>query len=484
MKDNVAKYAPSEKITKSVGSIQAIHVKEKRGFTLVESVVLMFIFSVISLVFLQVYVVGTRLIIDSKNRLGAVALANQKMEVIRSIEYEDIGTKSWNGSSWVYGVPGGDLLQEEEVAVNNRQFHVSTFVQYVDDAFDGVSGGNPNDSTPTDYKRVRIQVAWGDADSEHVILFGSFTPNGLETAVAGGTLSVNVLHADGSGVGGASVSIQNSAKNISVNAVTDAGGNVTLPGMPAASQGYTITVSKSGFYGATTYPPYPTTSYNPVDIHATVVANTLNQFSIIMDEAVQLPLKTVNPYDEAIGNVNFGLSGGRVLGTNPSTGNSVYSLTDTSRNTNASGEYTYSDQSYGVYTFTLGSSSSSQYVFHKILPETSAVVNKIDAEPGSIQQYKIVLLDKAFASLRVTVIDSSTGSPLAGASVRLQKSDSSYDATATTDQYGLTFLPETTTPLTAGQYTLTVNATGYNEKSETITVDASLLEKEVSLTTN
>lgn len=453
---------------------------QKKGFTLIESLVLLFIFSVVSMVFLQVYVVGTRLIIDSKNRLGAVALANQKMEVVRSIEYEMIGTKSWNGTTWVYGIPGGDLLQEEDISVNTRQYHVSTFVQYVDDDFDG---NTPADTTPTDYKRVRIQVSWGATVSERVVLFGTFTPNGLETAVAGGTLSVNVLHADGSGVGGASVNIRNSSGTININAVTDATGNVSLPGTPASTQGYTITVSKSGYYGANTYPPYPTSSYNPVNIHATVVINALNQFSIVMDEAVAIPIRTVNPYDEAIPSINFGLTGGRILGTNPTTGASVVTLNDTSRTTNSSGEYDYSNQSYGLYTFTLGSSSSSQYVFHKIIPETSSAVNELDIEPGSTQDYKVVLLDKAFASVQVVVTDDATDSPLAGATVRLQNG-SGYDEEGTTDQYGLAFFPETDTPLVAGSYTLTVSASGYAEDSESITVGTALLEEEVSLTAN
>lgn len=461
------------------------HERNKRGFTLIESLVLLFIFSVVSMVFLQVYVVGSQIIIDSKNRLGAVALANQKMEIIRSIEYEEIGTKTWNGTTWVYGIPGGDLLQEEDVSINTRQYHVSTFVQYVDDQFDGKSGGSPNDTIPTDFKRVRVEVSWGNTDSERVILFGNFTPNGIETAVAGGTLSINVLRADGSGVVGASVNIRNSGGTINVNAVTDTTGNVTLPGTPAATQGYTITVSKSGYFGANTYPPYPTSTYSPVDIHASVVINTLNQFSIVMDESADLPLKTVDPYDQAIPNINFSLTGGRILGTTPSTGASVVTLNDANRNTNSSGEYTYDDESYGLYRFILGSGSTSQYELYKILPETSVTVNEIDATPGNVSDYKVVLLDKAYASVKVTVTDGATTSPVAGATVQLESEDgTTYDVTGTTDQYGLTFFPTTTTALLAGNYTIRVSATGYGQESQDITVGTTLITEAITLTAN
>jgi type II secretory pathway pseudopilin PulG len=453
----------------------------RRGFTLIESVVLLFIFTLVSVVFLQVYVVGSRIIIDSKNRLGAVALANQKMEIVRSIEYEDIGTKTWNGSAWVYGIPGGDLLQEEDISINTRRYHVSTFVQYVDDALDNKS---PTDTIPTDYKRVRVQVSWGNADSERAVLFGTFTPNGLETAVAGGTLSLNVLHTDGSGVAGANVNVRNSSGSINVNGVTDATGNLSLPGTPASSQGYTITVSKSGYYGANTYPPYPTTSYNPVNIHASVVINTLNQFSIVMDEAVTLPLKTVDPYDQAIPSINFSFSGGRILGTIPTSGVSVVTVNDTSRNTDAEGKYTYQSQSYGLYNFALGTSSAANYELYKILPETSTTPGRIDADPGSTQEFKVVLLSKAFASLKVTVLDTATTSPLAGATVRLRNGDSSYDVNGTTDQYGFAFFPTSITPLVAGDYTLTVNASGHSEKSSAVSIGTGLVKQTVNLNAN
>lgn len=91
-----------------------------------------------------------RAILESKNRLGATALANQRMEIIRSIDYTSIGTKHWNGSAWVYGIPAGELIEEEDVSVNTTLYHVDTFVQYVDDTFDGVT---PTDTIPTDYKR-------------------------------------------------------------------------------------------------------------------------------------------------------------------------------------------------------------------------------------------------------------------------------------------------------------------------------------------
>ena len=160
--------------------------RTRRGFTLIESLVFLFIFSLISVAFFQAYFVTARTIIESKNRLGATALANQKMEIIRSIEYDEIGTKSWNGSAWVYGIPAGELIENESVSVNTIQYQVDTFVQYVDDTFDGSA---PTDTIPTDYKRVRVTVSWGSGGSDQqVAIFVNFAPNGVDSSSGGGVL--------------------------------------------------------------------------------------------------------------------------------------------------------------------------------------------------------------------------------------------------------------------------------------------------------
>jgi type II secretory pathway pseudopilin PulG len=134
------------------------------GFTLIEALVFLFLFTVITTVFFQTFAYGTALIQQSKYRLGATSLANQKMEIIRSLDYDNIGTLS--------GIPAGDIQEDETVQVNNSVYHVHTFIQYVDDAYDGQLGHSPNDPVPNDYKRVRVEVAWGtESDSEKIALF-------------------------------------------------------------------------------------------------------------------------------------------------------------------------------------------------------------------------------------------------------------------------------------------------------------------------
>lgn len=431
-----------------------------RGFTLIESLVFLFLFAIISLTFFQTYAQSTRLIIDSKNRLGATALANQKMEIIRSIEYDAIGTTT--------GIPAGDLLEDETVLVNTVKYEVHTLVQYVDDSFDGtvVTG----DVIPTDYKRVRITVSWGDLSADRsVAIFGNFSPRGVETAGGGGVLAINILDGSGAGVPNANVHIVNAAAGVNVTATTDATGNIMFPGAPAGSENYVLTVSKNNYYGATTYPPYPTSAFNPVDVHASVVAGVLNQKTIVMDQFSDITLTTQDPFGTAIPNIGYTLSGGRILGTDPVSGDPVFEFSDTAV-TDASGVANYTDQSYGQYLIT---TSGTDYQFLKFSPE-SAVANECTVTAGTPANVTAVLMDTRIGSVYVKVQSLADGSALAGASVQLSNLALSYDVTLVTDQYGYAYFPSTLPALLPGTYDVEVSLAGYTDVNDSVVVNGSL----------
>jgi type II secretory pathway pseudopilin PulG len=454
-----------------------------KGFTLIEALVLLFVFSVIAMTFFETYAVGTRLIIESKNRLGATALANQKMEIIRSIDYATIGTKHWNGSAWVYGIPAGDILEDEAVAVNASHYNVHTFVQYVDDPFDGKLGGTPNDLIPNDYKRVRLTVSWGEGGSQSVALYANISPNGIETSAGGGILTVNILDPTGAGIAGVTVHIVNNSASIDVTAQTDSTGNITLPGTPASTpagtQNYILTVSKSGYYGTVTYAPYPTSSFDPVDEHVSVVTGVLNPVTIVIDRAADIVLHTEDPFGTAVPSINFSISGGRILGTSatPTPGTVIYSLTESS-STDTSGNKTYAAQSYGQYAFSI---SSAQYEFYKFTPPSS-VLSTLDVVAGVNKNVAVVLLDKQIGSVKVLVKNQSDTNPIAGASVHLTNTGLAYDATQTTDQYGYVYFPTALPALTSGTYDMEVSATGFTSDTSTVSISGVLETKTILLT--
>ncbi len=443
-----------------------------RGFTLIESMVFLFLFALISIVFIQTYTVGTRLIIESKNRLGATALANQKMEIIRSIDYDAIGTTT--------GIPSGDLLEDETISVNTVKYEVHTFVQYVDDPFDRLVSGSPADAIPTDYKRVRITVSWGNLGVDQtVIIFGNFSPRGVETAGGGGVLSINVLDGSGAGVSGASVHIVNGAAGIDVTGTTDSTGNLMLPGAPASTEGYTLSISKGGHYGAVTYPSYPTSAFSPVDVHASVVAGVLNQKTIVMDQSSDITLTTQDPFGSALPSIGYTVAGGRILGVDPGTGASVLGLNQVGT-TDASGEVEFADESYGQYTVT---TTSADYEFYKLVPE-SADQNQFTATAGTAANVAVILLDKNIGSLKVQILNQADNSPLMGAEVQLENTGLAYDVTLTTDQYGYVYFPATLPELSAGTYDLSVTLTGYGDETDTVTINGALVSTTLSMTAN
>ncbi|MEK9151160.1 MAG: carboxypeptidase regulatory-like domain-containing protein [Patescibacteria group bacterium] len=443
-----------------------------RGFTLIEALVLLFIFAVVSMTFLETYATGTRLIIESKNRLGATALANQKMEIIRSIDYDIIGTTT--------GIPAGDILEYETISVNTVKYRVHTFVQYADDIFDGQLGGNPTDTIPNDYKRVKISVSWGALGTDQTVsLFTNIAPDGVETSAGGGVLSINILDSAGMGMSGASVHIVNSAAGVDVTTQTDATGNITLPGTPAGTQNYALTVSKGGHYGVMTYPPYPTSPYNPIDEHASVAAGVLNQKSMVMDQYADITVRSKDPFGTDVPNIAFNMTGGKILGTDPVTLASIYEYNQ-NLSTSASGVKDIADQSYGQYTL---AESDARYQLHKLSPE-GATKDIFDALAGQATAVDMVLLDTQIGSVKVVVINDADGSPIAGATVRLTNTSLGYDATQLSDQYGFAYFPTALPGLVAGTYNLAVSATGFQSDTDTANVNNALITETIDLIPN
>jgi hypothetical protein len=154
-------------------------------------------------------------------------LAQDKIETVRNLEYGDIGT--------VGGIPSGNINQTENVTLNGLNFSITTQVIYVDDQFDDTA---PEDTTPEDYKRVRIEVSWqgvGRSRKNPVVLVSDISANATGT-IDGGSLVILVFNGNGQPVPQANVQITSSgvtpAVNLTVN--TDNDGKIVLPGATPA----------------------------------------------------------------------------------------------------------------------------------------------------------------------------------------------------------------------------------------------------------
>lgn len=256
----------------------------ERGVTLIDTVVGVSLMLVVFVGISAVFRLSVDVVANNKARAGAIALADQRMEYIRSLTYAAVGT--------VGGIPSGSLAQSETLSLNGVTYTRRTVIVYVDDPKDGTGASDtyPSGSPITaDYKAVKVDVAWTTryGGTRHVDLAARVSPPtsaGETNPCSGpcGTLTLNVVNASNQPLAGASVSIVNSSASPAVNFSTfsNSSGVVTLLAAPAAS-GYQITVTNSGYSTAQTYSAVaPNTNPNPGNLTVSNNQTTSGTFAI------------------------------------------------------------------------------------------------------------------------------------------------------------------------------------------------------------
>lgn len=241
-----------------------------RGVSLIDSIVGIALMTLVFVGIVGVFRLSVDVVTNNKARSGAIALANQRMEYIRSLTYAALGTSG--------GIPSGALAQTETLALNGVTYTRRTLIEYVDDPKDGLGAADQN-SLQEDYKIVKVDVAWTyRTGTRHVTLVTRVTPAaGLETDPCSGPcgiLSISVVNASSTPLSGASVTITNpsTTPTVSISTFTNASGTVTIGGAPAAA-GYRITATQTNYSSSQTYTATAqNTNPNPANL---TVANNL-----------------------------------------------------------------------------------------------------------------------------------------------------------------------------------------------------------------
>ncbi len=446
-----------------------------KAFLLIEAMTVLFIFALITITFYSVMSVGTRYIQDAKNRLGAISVVNERMEIVRNLAYDSIGTNT--------GVVGGNIPRDQDVTENAHQYHIHTEVFYVDDPFDGI--GYADTVWFEDYKRVIITVSWAGVDnSEKVEIVSRFVPPGKEVQHAGdGILSVNIFsdQPGGAGISDSNVTLINSVTGLNTYQMTDSSGNATFMGnrITNSIQKYQITVTKDGYETVSTMPPYPLTPlYNPIDVHASVVTGTMNVANIVQNKLANIKISTVDHLDAPISGTTFQLVGGRKLGTDVALPNAPVYNFDENGTTDSGGEKLYSAISPGNYAFSLTGATLSGYA---IISTTPTLPFPLLSADGTLNA-KLKLASKTVTSLLVSVTDLSSTLPVSGAKVKLTNTALGYEKELTTAGEGNAFFPDSSDPLLPGTYHLKVTADGFSDKESDVTItDGSLKIESVGL---
>lgn len=244
--------------------------------------------------------ISFKLVGQSKARITATALANQKIELAHNLPYGQVGTLG--------GIPAGTIPENATTTLNGIFYNVKTTVTYVDDPFDGLAGADPG---PWDYKRVKVKVSWFGFMTGQVELLTDVSPKGIENDAGGGILSLLVFDANGQTVPQAYVHIENNVVTpaIDVNYQTDSQGRLYIPGSPACSNCYKITVTKDNYSTDRTYAVGEMVRgvalANPAKPYPSVMDGLMSELSFTIDRLSSQTIQSLTYVDEKTWNDSF-----------------------------------------------------------------------------------------------------------------------------------------------------------------------------------
>lgn len=431
------------------------------GFSLLELLVAIGITAIVSVTVLALLGRGVDLLRREEHRRVAVAIAEERLEIIRNVAYDAIGTTG--------GIPEGPFTAEETVERGAARYAVRTRIAYVDDPFDQLA---PDDAIPNDRKQAAVDVSWGANPNQVVTLMTEVAPVGLERTTGGGTLRLRVFDARGNPVEGATIQVTNGdvQPTVALTLPTDGRGEVTLPGTPPSTAGYHVRAAKAGMSTDATIVPGPENP-NPIRPPLTVLAGEVTSAAFAIDRLGAIALTFVHaqndrPFREL---TTFTIQGSKVVGnrpnpTPPPDALPVYKAAPQSFTTDR-GTIEIGGIEWDTYRFSETMAGYDLAWTDPLLP--------IELLPGATRPVTVAFAPHADHALRIVVRDAA-GLPIADASIRLDTARRTFNAT--TPAHGHVFL----TPIDAGTATLTVERSGYQSVTREVTVNG-LTEEEVRL---
>lgn len=370
----------------------------RRGFSLIEMIVATAVFALFCVGIYSGIQFIFKVVYQSRLQIVEAAIANEHLEIVRNMAYDDVGI--------VNGSPAGLLQRTVTTTKNGLVFEITRTIRNIDDPYDGVIGGNPNDTAPTDYKLVDISVLCITCNQTHPVALSTHVgPKYLEGNPANGALFVHVIDASGDPVVGASVHIVATSTSPALDFVdtTNNSGLLSVVDLPAGIGKYHITVSKAGYTTSGTMAPTAQVP-NPIHPPASVVAQDVSQVTFIIDQVSSMAVESISAQCSPIGNASFTVIGTNLLGKDPDV--LVVSSTYV---TNAGGAYALNNFSWDTYTFwSLG------YDLLGTIPMVPYAL-----QPGMDQPIQLILGANTARSLLVNVRDSITLQPISSAEVQL-----------------------------------------------------------------
>jgi len=259
-----------------------------RGFTLVEAMVGTMLTVIVFLGIFGAYRLGLKVIILSKNRITATAIANSKIEIIRNLPYKLLGT-----TGAVLPAAAGNLDPVTTETLNNTVYTITTKVEYAVDETDGAGAA---DTCDLDYKKADIAVAWGGTYPGSVDISTEVAPDNLAQEIdscasqPGGVLKVTVFDAAGVAVPSPTIKVYDETGNTLYGSSIPASGSHAFA---LAAGTYRAEVSKSSYASARTYSSTEVAVPNSPD--PAVLQGYVTPVSLSIDQAAALSVDSVSP---------------------------------------------------------------------------------------------------------------------------------------------------------------------------------------------
>lgn len=426
----------------------------KRGFSLIETVIGVAIFSIIAV---SVWV-GLVKIFDNvlvlRIKTTATNLATEQIEIIKNLPYGDIGIKN--------GLPAGVIPYEQILERDGRQFKVITTIRNIDLAFDGLIGGTPNDLSPADNKLIEIEVTCQECAKNipPMIFTTRVAPKALETTGNNGALFIYVFDANGQPIEDADIYVKFNATTtpIIIQDVTNINGVLQIVDAPPGVEAYEITVSKEGYSTEKTYATGDVENPVPDRPHANVVSGQVTEISFSIDELSTVNINTRNITCSSIGGVDFNIESSKTIGVNTPKLDKDYA-------TDSNGKRTLNDVEWDTYNITLLEAGKHLIGSNPSLP--------FDVYPGTTQSLDLILGNSNPNAVLVTVVDGSNQQLLSDAIVKFTQG--SVMKTATT---GSGYIEQTDWSSGYGQVQVGDESKYYVQSGE---VETSVPEGEISL---
>lgn len=302
--------------------------KKKQGVTIIEILIDLAVVGMVAVTLLTLLVANMKSATYAEMRVVAANLANDRMEAVRNLPYDNVGI----GSPAV--VPS---FSAENIVFAGFSFRVITDYVYVDDPYDN-TGSNDPDIAPYDYKKVTVRVYDPKRTNPVATVSSNIVSKAAETATNTGIIQVQVVDNPEKGsvpIADAVVHITNNSVSpaVDITAHTDNNGNLMVPLLPIASDNsYVVSVTKDGYSTDTTIAPgvcqtgvapSPSANLNP-NVNLQAVTQLTMQIRCLTD--LQITVTDVGGTPQA--NTSIRVQSDRLICTDPKSKYDQWKTTD------------------------------------------------------------------------------------------------------------------------------------------------------------